>query len=95
MNEQEGMDRFLREAMAGDPPRLSTDFDARLARSLRRRAVNSKGRQLIAAYAVAALTSSVLVMRSASLHWSLIAIALLVPLAVVATMYRPHLAPES
>jgi hypothetical protein len=82
------MDRLLREAMAAGEPRLSPAFDARLARRLRPRRLSSTGRLVMTVYTVAALVVSVWTMRSASLDWSVVAAAVLVPLAVVAIVHR-------
>ena len=64
MTEQDHVDRWLREALAADEPRLSSSFDARLARRLKPRRLTPTARLVLLAYVVAAIAVSVLAMRS-------------------------------
>lgn len=91
MNEQERMDRQLREAFGGERPRLSPAFDARLRHHLRERRLNPVGRWMLIAYAVVAIAASIWTMRSAGLGWGPVAIALGAPLILLATLYRRRL----
>jgi hypothetical protein len=87
MPEQDGMDRLLRQSMMATPaPKLSSGFDARLAKRLRPRRLNRAGRITMAIYTMLALIVSVGVMRAESIHWILAAISILVPLTVVAVV---------
>jgi hypothetical protein len=90
MSEQEKMDQLLRGMMtATPPPGLSSAFDQRLKRRLRPRRLNSTGRWIMAAYALFTLVVSIWAMRSQSIGWSLIGIAILAPLLLaVAIQYR-------
>ena len=85
MSEQETMDRLLRESMAADaPPSLSPAFERRLAKRLRRRTLDSKGRLVMALYSLIALAVSVWTMRRGPFGWVPTAVAILVPLAIAA-----------
>jgi hypothetical protein len=87
MPDQDGMDRLLRQSMMAAPaPKLSSGFDARLAKRLRPRRLNTAGRVTMAIYAVLALIACVGVMRAQSIHWMVAAISILVPLTVVAVV---------
>jgi len=90
MSEQEHLDRLLRKAMTAVPaPTLSPAFDKHLSRRLRSQGLNATSRLVLACYGTMALAVSVWTMRMASMDWSLIAIAVLVPLVLVATVqYR-------
>ncbi len=90
MSEQEKMDSLLRGMMASAAaPSLSLGFDQRLKKRLRPRRLSSAGRMIMGLYAVLTLVVSVWAMRSQSIAWSLIAIAIIAPLfLVVATQYR-------
>jgi hypothetical protein len=88
MSEQEPMDRLLRQSMSTGPlPRLSPDFDRRLANRLRpRRRLNSRGRVIMTIYTLAGLIASVWMMRSQSIGWLPIAVAITAPLVITAVV---------
>src|SRR5262245_59639011 len=90
MSEQEKMDTLLRRTMSVEPPpRLSSQFDQRLAKRLRRpRRLDSFGRWVMILYAILATVLSVAVMRSQSLGWISIAVAVLAPLVIIGVV-RP------
>lgn len=84
MSEQEAMDALLRQSMGHAPrPSLSPGFERRLAARLRPRRLDARGRRLMTIYAVTMLALSVAVMRSQSLEWSLIAVAIVAPVALL------------
>ena len=86
MSEQESMDALLRDAMGRTPqPVLSPSFERRLAARVRPRRLDLRGRRLLGRYALTMLAFSVAVMRSQSLDWSLIAVAIVTPVALVTT----------
>ena len=64
MSEQDHVDRWLREAMAADEPRLSSSFEARLARRLKPARLTPTARLVLLAYIVAAVAVSVLALRT-------------------------------
>jgi hypothetical protein len=86
MNEQDNVDRWLREAMSGEVPRLSSAFDARLERRLRPQRLTAAGRIVMAAYVLAAVLVSVWALRGAALDWTLV-VAVLLPSAIAASFY--------
>ena len=84
MSEQESMDALLRDAMGRVPrPALSPSFDRRLAARVRPRRLDPRGRRLMTLYGVTMLALSVGVMRSQSIEWSLIVLAIVAPVALV------------
>ena len=91
MSEQEKMDRLLREAMSSPPPTLSPGFNERLLKRARPRRLRPGGRLVLAGYALAALAVSIWAMRSQSIEWTLIVAAVVVPLLIIATLYRRYL----
>lgn len=89
MSEQEHVDRLLHKAMTAVPrPTLSPGFDRQLSRRLRSHRLSATGRVLLAGYVVVALAVSVWTMRMASIDWSLIAIAVLAPIVLIAIARR-------
>jgi hypothetical protein len=92
MSEQEIMDSLLRRALAEDePPTLSSTFDRRLAKRIRPRRLSPAGRLLLALYSLVALATSAWSMRSESIGWGLIVIAVALPLVIVATVQRRYI----
>jgi hypothetical protein len=89
--DQEKIDQLLREAMSAPPPALSPGFDERLLKRARPRRLRPEGRLVLASYALAALAVSVWAMRSQSIEWTLIVTAVVVPILIIATLYRRHL----
>jgi hypothetical protein len=85
------MERLLREAMSAPPPALSAGFDERILRRARPRRLGPGGRLVLAGYALAALAVSIWAMRSQSIGWIVIVAAVVVPLLIIATIYRRHL----
>ncbi len=87
----DSIDGLLRRTLGSHPaPVLSAGFDRRLARRLRPPTLTARGRRLLVAYAVVAIALSVGVLRAATLPWPLAVGALLVPLAVVGTVFPPR-----
>ena len=84
MSEQDPVDRWLREAMAADEPRLSSSFDARLARRLKPRRLTPTARLLLLAYIVAAVAVSILAMRSVELDSRIVVVTMVGTLAATA-----------
>jgi hypothetical protein len=85
------MDRLLREAMSVPPPVLSQGFDDRLLKRARPRRLRPASRLVMAGYAAGAFAVSIWAMRSESISWLLIAAAVVVPLLIIAALYRRHL----
>jgi hypothetical protein len=69
MREDENVDRWLRDALADEPPQLSPDFDAAVERAVRPTRLSAPGRIIIAAYAVAAAVVTVWLTVGAGLAW--------------------------
>ena len=67
MTEQDHVDRWLREAMAAEEPRLSSSFDARLAKRLKPARLTPTARLVLLAYIVAAVVVSALALWSVEL----------------------------
>ena len=88
MSEQDSVDRWLREAMAADEPRLSSSFDARLARRLKPRRLTPTARLVLLAYIVAAVAVSVLAMRSVELDSRIVVATMVGTLAATAAYGR-------
>ena len=89
MSEQEAMDRLLRRVLAAEqPPALSSTFDQRLAKRFRPRRPSRSGRVVLTLYALAALILSTWTMRSESLGWDVIALAVALQLAVAAALHH-------
>lgn len=96
MSEQDRMDRLLREMMAiTPPPCLSSGFEQRLRKRLGARRLDSAGRWILTGYGIIALILSIWVMRSQSIDWSLVAIAIVVPLSVATVIQHRRLTPMS
>lgn len=92
MNDDEVMDRLLREALAADAPQLSPKFDARVMRCVRPRRLPPMGRVLIAIYSAVAAAMAVWLMRDVPIESIVAAVAIAVPFAVGATAYVRRLA---
>ena len=89
MSEQEKIDHLLHTVMSAvPPPTLSPGFDRKVSRRLRSSRLSATGRLVLSAYIVVATGVSVWTMRIAAIDWNLIAIAVLVPLVLVATVRR-------
>ena len=82
------MDSLLRRSMAAPVPSLRPDFDQCLMREMRRRSQpsNQLGRILLAGYGGVSAVVSIVVMRGQGLSWGAIAVMILGPLALVATV---------
>jgi hypothetical protein len=79
------VDGMLRRSLAGPVPRLSPEFERRLAREVRRRP-QARGRYerfLLVGYGAISIATSVVVMRGRGLGWGVIAAMTLGPLALV------------
>lgn len=89
----DAMDGLLRRTLGSRPaPALPPGFDRRLARRLRRRALSTRGRHLLVAYAVVAVAVSAGVLGRAALPWPIVIGAVLISLAAVAAVvpgWRP------
>ena len=92
MPEQEGIDRLLSHGLSGPVPTLSPDFERLVLRHVQTRRLSKPGILALAFYAAFALAISVWTMRHAGIGWNLIAASAVVPLIVVATVFRRDLA---
>jgi type VI protein secretion system component VasF len=94
MSELDNMDRLLHSTLSATaPPKLSPAFDSRLKRRLRPRRLSPAGRLIMVAYALLMLVACVWAMRSESINWGLVAIAILtpfVPVLAVQARQRPR-----
>ena len=88
MSEQDHVDRWLREAMAADEPRLSSSFDARLAKCLKPARLTRTGRLVLLAYLVAAIAVSVMAMRTVELDSRFVVATMVGTLAAAAAYGR-------
>jgi len=85
----EAIDALLRRAFENSAvPTLSASFERRVARHVARGELTPGGRGIVVAYAAVALAMSIWTMRSVSIDWSLIAAAILLPVAVTAATLR-------
>jgi hypothetical protein len=84
MTEDDVMDRWLRSAMTGEAPRLSSAFDAKVMARVRRRRLTPAGRIVLAAYAVGAAAVSVWTMRE-------VGVALIAASTLVSTLVAVRL----
>ena len=92
MSDQERMDRLLSQAMSAPVPTLSPDFDRRVLKHVQKRRLSKPGMLALVLYAAFAIVISVWTMREAAIGWNLIAASALVPLVVVAALFRRELA---
>jgi hypothetical protein len=93
MNDDDVMDRLLRDAMAADVPQLSPAFDARVLRRVRPRRLAPMGRVVIAAYILAAAATAMWLMRDVRVESIVAAVAFMVPIAAGASAYVRRFAP--
>jgi hypothetical protein len=87
MHDDDAMERLLRDAMTGETPRLSPDFDARVVQRVRPRVLTPSGRTVIAVYGVAASVGAVWFLRDLPLTSLLLAAAIGLPIAVALRAY--------
>jgi hypothetical protein len=92
MQDDEMMDRLLRETMAADAPQLSPSFDARVMRRVRPRRLSAGGRVVMAVYLVAAAAATAWAMRDLSVESIAAAFLVAVPVVAAATVYGRRLA---
>ena len=83
-----GIDSLLRRSMAAPVPGLPPDFDQRLMREVSRssRPLDGYSRILLTAYGLMSVVACAVVMRGQGLDWGAIAVMILGPLALVATV---------
>ena len=83
-----GIDSLLRRSMAAPVPSLSPDFDQRLMREVNRSSQprDRYRRILLTGYGLVSVVTSALVMRGQGLDWGAMAVMILGPLALVATV---------
>jgi len=83
-----GIDHLLRRSMAAPVPSLPPNFDQRLMGQLRQRSpvLNRYGLILLTGYGLISAVTSAVVMRGQGLGWGAIAVMILGPLALVATV---------
>ena len=83
-----GIDSLLRRSMAAPVPSLPPDFDQRLMRELHRSSqpLDRYRRMLLTGYGVISVVTSTVVMRGQGLEWGTVAMLILGPLAVFATV---------
>lgn len=86
------MDRLLREAMAAEAPRLSAGFEARVLRRVRRRRLTPTGRVVLALYAVVAAAAAAWLLRDLPIEAIAAAVAVGAPIAAAASAYGRRLA---
>ena len=87
MHDDDLMDQLLRDTMAGEPPKLSPEFDTRVMRRVRPRRLTQRGRWLIAGYVVVAATTAGWLMRDVPVTAMVVALAMTVPIAFGASAY--------
>lgn len=95
MPDDDRMDGLLREAMAGDVPRLSPAFDARLARRLRPRRLTPSGRIVMGLYVLVASLSAAWFMRGLPMEWIAAGLVIGVSAAAGASAYARILVPRA
>lgn len=95
MSEQDHMDRLLSQMLSAPVPTLSSDFDRALATQLQPPRLSGQGRLALALYAVLAIVASVWTMREASIAWSMVAASAVVPLVMVAVVFRHYVRPPA
>ena len=89
MSEPDAMDALLRRAFENQPvPTVSPSFERRISRHIARGQLTPIGRGVLIAYAAAAVAASIWTMRSMSIEWSLIAVAILTPAMIVFASLR-------
>ena len=83
-----GIDSLLRRSMAAPVPSLPPEFNQRLMREVRRSSqpLDRYRRILLAGYGLTSVVASAVVMRGQGLDWGAIAVMILGPLALVATV---------
>jgi hypothetical protein len=94
MSENEHVDRLLAQALYAPVPTLSSGFDRRLAARRRAGQMSPRGRLVLGSYAALALVTSTWTMRQASIEWTLVGAATLIPLFVVGLACRRWLWPR-
>ncbi len=92
MHDDDLMDRLLKDALAGEAPRLSLDFDARVMRRLRPRRLTPVGLGVIAVYGVVAVVTVTWFSRGLPLAAVGTALVVGATLAASASAYARHLA---
>ena len=82
------IDNLLRRSMAAPVPSLPPDFDQHLMREVRRSSqpFDRYRRFLLTGYGLTSVVASAMVMRGQGLDWGAIAVMILGPLALVATV---------
>ena len=88
MSEQDHVERWLREAMTADEPRLSSSFDARLAKRLKPARLTPTARLVLLAYIVAAVAVSILALRTVALDSRIVVATMVGTLAATAAYGR-------
>lgn len=83
-----GIDSLLRRSMAAPVPSLPPDFDQRLMRELRQssQVLDRYPRILLTCHGLTSVVTSAVVMRGQGLDWGAVAVMILGPLALVATV---------
>ena len=82
------IDSLLRRSLAEPVPSLPPDFEQRVIREARRRSqpLDHYRQALFSGYALTSIVACAVVMRGQGLNWSAIALLVLSPLAIVATI---------
>ena len=87
--DDERMDRLLRETLGGAPmPAVSARFEQQVAKRLSPPRLDRTGVLVLTLYSILALGISVWAMRSASVDWSIIAAAVLLPIVLAPFLYQ-------
>jgi len=83
-----GIDSLLRRSMAAPVPSLPPDFDQRLMKEVRRSSqpLPRNSRIMLTCYGLISAVTSAVVMRGQGLDWGIVAVMILGPLALVATV---------
>ena len=91
MRDDELMDQLLKDGMAGDTPELSSAFDARLMRRIRRRQLTPLGRLAMSIYIVVAGATMAWLMRDWPVQGIVTAVGMGVAIAAASAAYGRRL----
>jgi len=92
MHDDQLMETLLADAMTGDEPRLSANFDSRVMRAVQPRRLGLGGRLAMLGYTLAAAVTTVWCMHSLPMASILLSLAITVPVAAGLGAYGRRLA---
>ncbi len=92
MHDDHLMETLLADAMTGDEPRLSPDFDSRVMRAVRPRRLGMGGRLVMLGYTLGAAVTTVWCMQNLPAASILLSLAITVPVAAGLGAYGRRLA---